>query len=329
MGKPEKLVVLTLLFGAALVLALALTRSGDEVEAGNPLSGAQRVLELGDALDGMSPSNAEVQPSPAAVAPAADEADSSGVSTREQEAGGDAPSLLLNAGRENEPESAPDSPPASELSATTLALEPESDPTRRILVESTGLRPSFLEDYMMYTVAQGDTWSSLAQRFYRDGRFTRNLHLANEDLEELTPGKDILVPVFDFIARDAGLLPGPGAAPLAERTAQPQPSTLGASTPPVVGTGTLEYEVRSGDTLSDISLAVFGSATRWKEILEANRDKLQRPESLQVGMKLKIPEGGKVPVAAKKAEAKPKPKTPQPGDKGDKTASTSKKKKVL
>ena len=82
--------------------------------------------------------------------------------------------------------------------------------------------------------------------------------------------------------------------------------------------------MRTGDTLSDISLAVFGTSTRWKELLEANRDKLQRPESLQVGMKLRIPEGGKLPAAAKKPE--PKPKAPATADK---TASTTRKKKVL
>jgi nucleoid-associated protein YgaU len=328
MGKPEKLVVLTLLFGAAIVLALALTRSGDEVEAQNPLSGAQRVLELGDTPAGTLPPDAELPQATGEEAPAAAESPAGTVSSS-QTGGGAPPSLLLNAGEGSERESALDSRLVSEP-ASTLALEPESDPTKRILSETAGLRPSFLEDYMMYTVAEGDTWSSLAQRFYRDGRFTRNLHLANEDLEELAPGKDILVPVYDFIARDAGLLPGPGAAPLAERAAEAPPSTstitsTSTGAVPAVSGKPLEYEVRYGDTLSDISLAVFGNATRWKEILEANRDKLQRPESLQVGMKLKIPEGGKLPVASsKKPEAKPKTTSQT-----EKTASTSKKKKVL
>ena len=327
MGKPEKLAVLALLFGAALVLALALTRGGDEVEAENPLSGAQRVLE-GGALDEASPSEETPTPAPEAGAEV-DGARSADDSAKGPGAGGEATSLLLNAGDANELDLAPDSRLASEAAPTTLALEPESDPTRRILLDTVGLRPSFLEDYMLYTVAEGDTWSSLAQRFYRDGRFTRNLHLANEDMEALAPGKDLLVPVFDFIARDAGLLPGPGAAPLAERApeAQAPPVTFAAGTTPAASTKPLEYEVRSGDTLSDISLAVFGSASRWKEILEANRDKLQQPESLRVGMKLKIPEGGKLPVGGKAKTTETKPKSSERSEKT--AASTSKKKKVL
>ena len=110
------------------------------------------------------------------------------------------------------------------------------------------------------------------------------------------------------------------------------PTSVAGTRPPADSTRAgklLEYEVRSGDTLSDISLAVFGTATRWKEILEANRDKLQRPESLQVGMKLKIPEGGKLPAAVKRPDAKPK--TTDSAAKTEKTTATTtaKKKKVL
>jgi len=339
MGKTEKLVVLAVLAGAALVLALALTRDGDEVEAANPLSGARQVLGLGDAPGGAGEIDPQAFPLPdeAALQAGTDEALPGGVSAArpdrpEGEAQGRAPSLLLNAGTESSA-NGEDAPLDGRLAGEPdqSALEPESDPTKPILVETSGLRPSFLEDYRMYTLAEGDTWSSLAQRFYRDGRYTRNLHLANEDLEELTPGKDILVPVFDFIVRDAGLQPASGAAPLAHELAQEAqeeaslptsigitPSSAPASTKP------LEYVVRSGDTLSDISLSVFGTATRWKEILEANRDKLQKPESLQVGMKLRIPAGGKLPAAAKKPESKPKTT-----ERGDQTAATGKKKKVL
>jgi len=345
MGKFEKLVVLAVLFTAALVLALAFNRGGKEVEASDPLSGAQHVLDLGtDAAGGagMRGSEAEPQagfdaPSTAAESQAEDPlaVGANGAASRGTTSRGEqAPSLLLNAGRESEP--APDDARfGAAPTQSSLSLEPQSDPTKRILLETQGLRPSFLEDYRMYTLVAGDTWSSLAQRFYQDGRYTRNLHLANEDLEQLTPGKDILVPVYDFLAVDAGLRPGADAPAL---TAQPSDADAPAgSVPTSAGTRIpadstrvakpLEYEVRSGDTLSDISLAVFGTATRWKEILEANRDKLQRPESLQVGMKLKIPDGGKLPAAVKKPETKAKPA--ERVDKSDKTAATTKKKKVL
>lgn len=328
MGKFEKLVVLTVLFVAAIVLAISFNRGSGEVAASDPLSGARELLDQ----EGLAAP--EVQTPPTSPEATTGNADSEA-----------APSLFLNAGMgDSSPEAGTDGAPTAGLRATTpgetgLSLEPMSDPTQRILGDVPGLRPSFLDEYMMYTVVEGDTWSGLAQRFYQDGQYTRNLHIANEDMPELVPGKPILVPVFDFLAEASE--PAPGAEPMT--LAQPSGATPPASdvapvtkssVPDASGTKRLEYEVRPGDTLSDISLAVFGTATRWQEILAANTDKLAKPESLQVGMKLKIPEGGKLPVAGaakssapakKETKSEPKPKTAKATDK----PATAKKKKVL
>lgn len=53
------------------------------------------------------------------------------------------------------------------------------------------------------------------------------------------------------------------------------------------GPGT--YTVKSGDTLSRISLNVYGVRGRWAEIFEANRDTLASPNALQPGQVLTIP----------------------------------------
>ena len=297
MGNFEKLVVLAVLFAAAIVLAISFHRGSDSVEAADPMSGAREVL-------------GQEEPGPGALP----------VQTSDQSA----PSLLLNAGEGAEP-SAATAPASAGLepvpaglqsaaaqSENALALEPVSDPTHRILTSTNGLRPSFAEDYMVYRIEQGDNWPALAQRFYQDGRYTRNLMRANDDLPELKPGDEILVPIFDFLTLDAQ----PSAAPASELATHapaesaPAPKSLDVASP-AGAKKTLEYEVKPGDTLSDISLAVFGTSTRWKELLEANRELLHSPEGLQVGMKLKIPAGGKLPVAgaskpvAKKPEAKP------------------------
>lgn len=50
------------------------------------------------------------------------------------------------------------------------------------------------------------------------------------------------------------------------------------------------YTVETGDTLSKISAKVYGSAVKWKQIFEANKDKLPSPNSLKVGMELQIPQ---------------------------------------
>ncbi len=320
MGNFEKLVVLAVLFVAAVVLAISFNKGDDAVEAADPLSAAQQVLEQGD--PGVRPGSEPV-------------------------ASESAPSLLLNAGDEESlttaTEPAPSGlQPAEGFALNGLSLEPASDPTRPILTATTGLRPSFLDELMVYTVLEGDTWSNLAQRFYQDGRYTRNLQRANDDLAVLTPGSDIFVPVYDFfadeldapagepIAADAApafVTPSPAPGAVQPREAAPKSPSLGATAK------TLEYEVKPGDTLSDISLAVFGSASRWKELLEANSDKLRTPESLQVGMKLKIPEGGKLPAggSAKPVASKPVAKKTEtkPAAVQEKPQAAAKKKKVL
>ncbi|MEZ5064334.1 MAG: LysM peptidoglycan-binding domain-containing protein [bacterium] len=49
------------------------------------------------------------------------------------------------------------------------------------------------------------------------------------------------------------------------------------------------YEVVGGDTLSKISKKLFGSANRYMEIFEKNRDILKDPNLIKVGQKLKLP----------------------------------------
>jgi nucleoid-associated protein YgaU len=55
------------------------------------------------------------------------------------------------------------------------------------------------------------------------------------------------------------------------------------------GSDVRQYAVQSGDTLSSISLKNYGTAARWKEIFDANRDQLKSSSQLKVGCILLIP----------------------------------------
>jgi len=50
------------------------------------------------------------------------------------------------------------------------------------------------------------------------------------------------------------------------------------------------YTVESGDTLTRISIKMYGTGTRWTDIFNANRDVLPNENSLKIGMQLRIPE---------------------------------------
>jgi nucleoid-associated protein YgaU len=329
MGKFEKLVVLAVLLAAAVVLAFSFNR-GSKVHAADPLGGADDLLDSGLGA-----------PAPGAM----EKPDSLPQGTAPEAATETAPSLLLHAGSEaglhkvEDASSLTAKPAEPAAPASTLSLEPISDKGRTILADTNGLRPSFLDEYMQYTVAEGDTWSSLALRFYRDERYTQNLNLANEGLADLTPGKTILVPVFDFVATESksgskSELDAPAtetaAAPMASFAPAPKDSApeKADSAKPVTPVTGQEYEVRAGDTLSDISMAVFGTATRWQELLEFNKDRLSKPEALRVGMKLRIPAGGKMPAAAVAKASTPK-KSESKKSEAAKAPSSTKKRKVL
>ena len=53
--------------------------------------------------------------------------------------------------------------------------------------------------------------------------------------------------------------------------------------------GARTYVVQPGDTLASISRKFYKSSARWKEILDANRKRIDDPEKLEIGQSLSIP----------------------------------------
>jgi len=54
------------------------------------------------------------------------------------------------------------------------------------------------------------------------------------------------------------------------------------------------YTVQKGDSLWSIASKpeIYGKATQWRRIFDANRDVLRSPDQLKAGMSLRIPRGG-------------------------------------
>jgi nucleoid-associated protein YgaU len=46
------------------------------------------------------------------------------------------------------------------------------------------------------------------------------------------------------------------------------------------------YEVQAGDSLSKIAKQVYGDASRWKEIWEANKAEIPNPDLIHPGQQL-------------------------------------------
>lgn len=118
-------------------------------------------------------------------------------------------------------------------------------------------------------VRPGDTLGALAAEHLGSSRRWRELLEANSD--QLTSDRDLR----------AGMtlrLPGETAAP-ARATDRPRQAPRRDRT----------YVVRRGDTLTRIAERELGDGSRWRELYEANRNKLDSPDSLPVGEELHLP----------------------------------------
>lgn len=60
------------------------------------------------------------------------------------------------------------------------------------------------------------------------------------------------------------------------------------------------YTVQAGDTLTGIAAKVLGNASRWRELYDANRDRIANPNVISVGSVLRLPgaAGNSPPPAA-------------------------------
>jgi LysM repeat protein len=72
-------------------------------------------------------------------------------------------------------------------------------------------------------------------------------------------------------------------------TEKPPPHNPPAAKAATKKSGSRTYVVKPGDTLASISRKFYKSSTRWKEIRNANRDKIENPAKLQPGQSLTIP----------------------------------------
>ena len=67
-------------------------------------------------------------------------------------------------------------------------------------------------------------------------------------------------------------------------------SSGSSSAAPTEQTGGTTYTVKSGDSLSKIAKHVYGDASKWHRIYDANKDKIKNPDLIYPGQEFTIPE---------------------------------------
>jgi len=123
-----------------------------------------------------------------------------------------------------------------------------------------------------YVVRRGDSLSRIAARTLGSGKHWRKVFDANRNLlsdpDHVREGMTLRIPT--------------AGRPV---TVAPAPPSFG-----IVGReGDQTYLVRGGDTLSGIAQRYLGSAHRWREILDLNRDRVPSPEKLRSGVTIRLP----------------------------------------
>ena len=144
---------------------------------------------------------------------------------------------------------------------------------------------SFIEQET-WTVKQGDSFWSIAQSRYGDGRFFRALYeqnrLSHPDFENLKAGTQLVLPaVEEMRAQHPDLCPSSATeASNAKPTTNSNPDQR-------------LYETRRGDTLFDIARQRLGQASRYVELMELNRNRLENnlthESTLPVGTQILLP----------------------------------------
>ncbi len=167
--------------------------------------------------------------------------------------------------RFDEPVAPPISGPATSEAPKPIDTPPAASAQPKAPSSSSGVIPPAFRDY---TVRAGDTAESISRRFYGTGDYWQQVMKANPrvDFTRLRAGKVVRVPV------DPGNIQG-----VPDKNSPPPAPAI-------------EYRVKSGDTLSDIASEIYGRASLWTVIRDANRDAVGDDGSrLRPGMVLKIP----------------------------------------
>lgn len=291
MGRLEKIVVLTVLFLVAVILGVSLNQGGDPGEPArqDALASAPAGAESTPQAAGHRPAAAPEEPKegPAGMlhtsvgAPEGAGSPAAAV-TPDPQVGAASAGAALPGGQGTAQElpgalpaqpASPSSSPPGGVDSKPVATEGQAAAGSQLaaggLVTKEGLSESLDPGMMVYTWAAGDTFPALAERYFGSTLEVGRLRQANEGRHEgvLRPGDRISVPCRPIESRER-LTKSESAAGQWE----------GGS-----------YRVKAGDMLGKIAQEVYGSASKWRLIYDANRDILASPDDLQVGMALRIP----------------------------------------
>jgi nucleoid-associated protein YgaU len=147
----------------------------------------------------------------------------------------------------------------------------------------------------LYAIKAGESLYKICQTKYGDGSLWKSLAEFNSNVipnpTKLRAGVTIRLPSKSVLR---GEVPHSAALPQAQfdgaigGSADMQPLAPTQQAEPAAPV-TREYTVQRGDTLSTIASKKLGSKSKWKQIADANRDRLNDPHGLVPGTVIRLP----------------------------------------
>jgi nucleoid-associated protein YgaU len=142
----------------------------------------------------------------------------------------------------------------------------------------------------VYAIAAGDSFSTIAEKFYGDERKWILIEEANPNVD---PRRLKLGQVIKLPPPEAPQAPAAKTAAANAPASKADAARADAASPPrepVAPPGGKLHEVKPGQTLSSIAREHYGDPNTWRTIFDANRDLLRNnPNVLPAGAKLVIP----------------------------------------
>jgi nucleoid-associated protein YgaU len=145
----------------------------------------------------------------------------------------------------------------------------------------------------LYTIKSGESLYKICQAKYGDGSLWKSLAEFNNNVipnpTKLKAGVTIRLPSASVLRGETAQpaqqvqfdVPGMSAGDNAMLGGVPQPEPAA----PAIR----EYTVQKGDTLTTIASKKLGSKSKWKQIADANRDRLNDPHNLVPGTVIRLP----------------------------------------
>ncbi len=140
-----------------------------------------------------------------------------------------------------------------------------------------------------YTVKDGDTLFTIAEKYYQDGFKFPEIAKANNmvNVDSIVAGQVITIPKLEVTPTPAPTVT-PTPSPSAVSSSSPQPVSgkpMDTEWGPAITQNT--YTVVAGDWLSKISDRAYGDIMAYDKIAKANN--ISNPDLIEVGMVLVIP----------------------------------------